>query len=217
VAEVWKMARNIGIDREEVFETANRLEAEGKEVTALSMLAALGRGSLTTIYKYLDVWKAQKPVKTPSVQAEPPEQVKTAFATAWRVAAEEAARETMVKREKAAEEVNAALKQFQGALEAIAKLEADREADAEVLEGLHKITAEQKAEIAKLETEAATERARADELRDQLKAQQSDRDEAMKEAAEFKGKVEILKTQNEQLLAKLTEKTEKEEKKKGKE
>ncbi len=217
MAEVWKMARNIGIDREEVFETANRLEAEGKEVTALSMLAALGRGSLTTIYKYLDVWKAQKPVKTPSVQAEPPEQVKTAFATAWRVAAEEAARETMVIREKAAEEVNAALKQFQGALEAIAKLEADREADAEVLEGLHKITAEQKAEIAKLETEAATERARADELRDQLKAQQSDRDEAMKEAAEFKGKVEILKTQNEQLLAKLTEKTEKEEKKKGKE
>jgi hypothetical protein len=211
------MARNVGIDREEVFETANRLEAEGKEVTALSMLAALGRGSLTTIYKYLDAWKSQKPVKTPSVQAEPPEQVKTAFATAWRVAAEEAARETMVIREKAAEEVNAALKQFQGALEAIAKLEADREADAEVLEGLHKITDEQKAEIAKLETEAATERARADELRDQLKAQQSDRDEAMKEAAEFKGKVEILKTQNEQLLAKLTEKTEKEEKKKGKE
>jgi chromosome segregation ATPase len=130
------------------------------------------------------------------------------------VAAEEAARETQVIRDKAAEEVNAALKQFQGALEAIAKLEADREADAEALEGLHKITAEQKAEIAKLETEAATERARADELRDQLKAQQSDRDEAMKEAAEFKGKVEILTTQNQQLLSKLTEK---EEKKKGKE
>ncbi|MCC7531192.1 MAG: DNA-binding protein [Candidatus Melainabacteria bacterium] len=197
------MARNVGIERDEVFETANRLEAEGKEVTALAMLAALGRGSLTTIYKYLDAWKHAKPVKTPSVQTEPPDQVKSAFATAWRVAAEEAARETMVMREKAAEEVSAALKQFQGALEAIAKLEADREADAEVLEGLQKITAGQKAEIAKLETEVATEHARAEELRDQLKAQQSDRDVAMKEAAEYKGRAETLKTQNEALLSKI--------------
>ena len=211
------MARNVPIERDEVIETANRLEAEGKEVTALSMLAALGRGSLTTIYKHLDAWKLAKPVKSPAVSQEQPEQVKTAFATAWRVAAEEAARETMVMRDKAAEEVSAALKQFQGAIEAIAKLEADREADAEVLEGLQKMTAEQKAEIAKLETLVATEKARAEELRDQLKAQQSDRDEAMKEAAEYKGRAEVLKTQNEQLLAKLTEKTEKEEKKKGKE
>ena len=82
------MARTVGIDRDEVFETANRLEAEGKEVTALSMLAALGRGSLTTIYKYLDAWKESKPVKNPIVQVEQPEPVKTAFATAWRVAAE---------------------------------------------------------------------------------------------------------------------------------
>jgi thioesterase domain-containing protein len=80
------MARTVGIDRGEVFETANRLEAEGKEVTALSMLAALGRGSLTTIYKYLDAWKESKPVKNPIVQVEQPEPVKTAFATAWRVA-----------------------------------------------------------------------------------------------------------------------------------
>lgn len=196
------MARTVGIDRDEVFETANRLEAEGKEVTALSMLAALGRGSLTTIYKYLDAWKDSKPVKTPMVQVDQPELVKTAFATAWRVAAEEAARETMVIREKAADEINAALKQFHGALEAIAKLEAEREADAELIEGLQKIAAEQKAENAKLETEAATERARADELRDQLKALQSDRDTAMKAAAELKGLTEALKEQNKQLMAK---------------
>ena len=196
------MARTVGIDRDEVFETANRLEAEGKEVTALSMLAALGRGSLTTIYKYLDAWKESKPVKNPIVQVEQPEPVKTAFATAWRVAAEEAARETMVMREKATEEVNAAIRQFHGALEAIAKLEADRESDADVIEGLQKIAAEQNAENAKLETEAATERARADELRDQLKALQSDRDTAMKAAAELKGLTEALKDQNKQLMAK---------------
>lgn len=196
------MARTVGIDRDEVFETANRLQAEGKEVTALAMLAALGRGSLTTIYKYLDAWKESKPVKTPVVQAEQPEPVKTAFATAWRIAAEEAARETMVIREKATEDINAALRQFHGALEAIAKLEADREADADLIEGLQKITAEQKAENTKLETEAATERARADELRDQLKALQSDRDTAMKAAAELKGLTEALKDQNKQLMAK---------------
>ena len=144
------MARTVGIDRGEVFETANRLEAEGKEVTALTMLAALGRGSLTTIYKYLDAWRESKPVKNPIVQVDQPEMVKTAFATAWRVAAEEAARETMVIREKAADEINAALRQFHGALEAIAKLEADREADADIIEGLQKIAAEQKAENAKL-------------------------------------------------------------------
>ncbi len=73
----------------------------------------------------------------------------------------------MILREKAAEEINAALKQFHGALEAIAKLEAERESDADVIEGLQKIAAEQKAENAKLETEAVTERARAEELRDQ--------------------------------------------------
>ena len=55
------MARNIPIDRDEVIETANRLEAEGKEVTALTMLSALGRGSLTTIYKHLDAWRESKP------------------------------------------------------------------------------------------------------------------------------------------------------------
>jgi len=197
------MARNIPIDRDEVIETANRLEAEGKEVTALTMLSALGRGSLTTIYKHLDAWRESKPVKSPIVQVEQPELVKTAFATAWRVAAEEAGRETAVIRDKATEEINGALKNFHGALEAIAKLEADREADAEAMEGLHGVIAEQKAEIGKLESAVAAEKARADELRDQLRNFQADRDAAMKEAAEQKGQLTALKDQNKQLLAKI--------------
>lgn len=197
------MARTGGIDRDEVFETANRLEAEGREVSALTMLSALGRGSLTTIYKHLDAWKQSKPVKSPIVQAEQPEPVKTAFATAWRVASEEAARETMVIRDKAKEEISAALKQFHGALEALAKVEADREADAEAMEGLHRLIAEQKADIGKLESEAAAEKARADELRDQLKGFQSDRDAAIKDAAEHKGQLIALKEQNKQLMAKI--------------
>ncbi len=197
------MARNIPIDRDEVIETANRLEAEGKEVTALTMLSALGRGSLTTIYKHLDAWRESKPVRSPVVQADQPEPVKTAFATAWRVAAEEAARETTVIREKAAEEVKAALRQFHGALEALAKVEADREADGEAMEGLHGIIAEQKAQIGKLESEVAAANARAEELRDQLKSLQADRDTAIKAAAEHKGELTALKDQNKQLLAKI--------------
>lgn len=197
------MARNIPIDRDEVIETANRLEAEGKEVTALTMLSALGRGSLTTIYKHLDAWRETKPVRSPVVQADQPEPVKTAFATAWRVAAEEAARETTVIREKAAEEVKAALRQFHGALEALAKVEADREADGEAMEGLHGIIAEQKAQIGKLESEVAAANARAEELRDQLKSLQADRDAAIKAAAEHKGELTALKDQNKQLLAKI--------------
>ncbi len=197
------MARNIPIGRDEVIETANRLEAEGKEVTALTMLSALGRGSLTTIYKHLDAWRESKPVRSPVVQADQPEPVKTAFATAWRVAAEEAARETTVIREKAAEEVKAALRQFHGALEALAKVEADREADGEAMEGLHGIIAEQKAQIGKLESEVAAANARAEELRDQLKSLQADRDAAIKAAAEHKGELTALKDQNKQLLAKI--------------
>ncbi len=197
------MARNIPIDRDEVIETANRLEAEGKEVTALTMLSALGRGSLTTIYKHLDAWRESKPVRSPVVQADQPEPVKTAFATAWRVAAEEAARETTVIREKAAEEVKAALRQFHGALEALAKVEADREADGEAMEGLHGIIAEQKAQIGKLESEVAAANARAEELRDQLKSLQADRDAAIKAAAEHKGELTAPTDQNKQLLAKI--------------
>jgi len=68
---------------------------------------------------------------------------------------------------------------------------------------LQKLVAEQKAEIAKLEMEAAAERARADELRDQLRSFQADRDAAIKEAAEHKGQLTALKDQNKQLLAKI--------------
>ena len=49
------MARRQPIAPDELFETANRLKAEGKEVTALALLDALGGGSLSTIYKHLEV------------------------------------------------------------------------------------------------------------------------------------------------------------------
>lgn len=198
------MARGPVIQEDELFEVANRLEAEGKEVTALALLEALGRGSLTTIYKHLEVWKTAKPVKVQLSNNEMPDRVKSAFMVAWREASQEAGIAVEETKEKAKEEVAAALRQFHGALEAIAKLEKDKEAQDEAIEGLQKQLAEAKAEATKAESEGAAEKARADELREQLKAQQQDRDLALKEAAETKGQLESLKAQNQELLNRLS-------------
>ena len=197
------MARGPVIQEDELVEVANRLEAEGKEVTALALLEALGRGSLTTIYKHLEVWKSAKPAKVQLSNNEMPERVKSAFMVAWREASQEAGLAVQEAKEKAKEEVAAALKQFHGALEAIAKLEKDKEAQDEAIEGLQKQLAEAKAEASKAESEGAAEKARADELREQLKAQQQDRDLALKEAEETKGQLEAVREQNAKLIAEL--------------
>ena len=198
------MARRQAIDPEELFETANRMKAEGKEVTAMALLDALGGGSLSTIYKHLEVWQAARPTEVIVKPEEIPAAVQASFAAAWRLAAQESKREVTAVKEKAKEEVAAALRQFHGALEAIAKIEKDRDADAEIIEGLQKQLAEAKAETSKAESEAAAEKARADELRDQLKSQQQDRDAAIREASELKGQLESLKAQNQELLNRLS-------------
>ena len=212
------MGRGPVIDQDELFETANRLEADGKEVTALALLNALGRGSLTTIYKHLESWKSAKPPKPATGTAEIPEAVKNAFLGTWRVAAQEAAREVEAVRDKAAQEVKEALAQFHGALEAIEKLEREGEAAAEEIEALKKQVIDLQAETSRLEADRAAEKATAEELRQQLKAQQAEierqhkdkererqeRDAAIKEAAELRGKAATLQAQNEQLMAKLT-------------
>ena len=198
------MARRQAIDPEELFETANRMKAEGKEVTAMALLDALGGGSLSTIYKHLEVWQAARPTEVIVKPEEIPAAVQASFAAAWRLAAQESKREVTEVKEKAKEEVAAALRQFHGALEAIAKIEKDRDADAEIIEGLQKQLAEAKAETSKAESEAAAEKARADELRDQLKSQQQDRDAAIREASELKGQLESLKAQNQELLNRLS-------------
>ncbi len=121
--------RRATVDRSEFFETADRLAAEGKEVTALSMLNALGGGSFTTIYRHLSEWQDSQPKTSGDGKGDIPDVVQNAFASTWRVAALEAAREIAAAKDKAAEEVQAALKQFKEAIQAIERLEADAEAD----------------------------------------------------------------------------------------
>ncbi len=197
------MARRQAIEPEELFETANRLKAEGKEVTALALIEALGGGSFRTIYKYLEIWEKNRPAEVINTPDEIPPQVLASFSSAWRLALQESKREVEAIKAQAKEDVAAALRQFHGALEAIDKLEKEREAELEALEGLQKVLAENKAELSKAEIEMAADKARIEELREQLKEQKAEKDAATKEAAALKGQVSTLESQNQKLMEKL--------------
>ena len=97
------MARRHPIDPDELFETANRLVAEGKEVTATALLDALGGGSLRTIYKYLEQWKDKAPIAPVKKKVDIPDRVQASFSMAWRMATDEAAIEIEAVKQKAAE------------------------------------------------------------------------------------------------------------------
>lgn len=207
------MGRRALFSQEEVFQTADRLAAEGKEVSATTLLAALGGGSLTTIYKHLTAWLEARPKSDPALAPiEIPDMVQGAFTAAWRTAVLEATREVAVIKEKAAEEVKTAQKKFQEALEQIERLEREGEADGAQIEGLTSRIGELEAALHKLESEASGHKASADQLREQVKAQQEDLDQLRKEkdaavnaAAELRGEAKTLRDQNNQLLARLPE------------
>lgn len=168
------MARRRAIEPDELFETANRLLAEGKDVTATALLDALGGGSLRTIYKHLETWQQNRPTKIETVSEEMPPGVQVAFANAWRSATQEAARAIAAVKEKAAEEVAAAQKQFQDALENIGKLEQENDADAQEIENLKSKVAELEDSLRKSQTETATAKATAEQLRHQVKSQEAE-------------------------------------------
>ncbi|HEY9758813.1 MAG TPA: DNA-binding protein [Oculatellaceae cyanobacterium] len=159
------------IDRDEFWSVADRLAAEGKEITALSMLSALGGGSFTTIYRYLGDWLASQPKATADNKGEIPDVVQNAFASAWRVAALEAAREIAAAKDKAAAEVQAAQKQFQEAIQAIERLESDAETDTARIADLEKKVQDLEAALQKMGNENAALGATAEQLRHQVKSQ----------------------------------------------
>jgi chromosome segregation ATPase len=166
------MARRRAIEADELFETANRLQADGKEVSATALLDALGGGSLRTIYKLLEAWQQRRPAVVITATDEIPPSVQAAFASAWRQAAQEAGREVLAVKEKAAEEVAAAVKQFQDALDAIDNLEKESEADAQQIDSLKERVAELEAALQKSQTESAAFRATGEQLRQQVKSQE---------------------------------------------
>jgi len=214
------MARRQGLDRDEVFETANRLVAEGKAVTANTLLDALGGGSFTTIYKHLAAWQAERPAQVSTTSGEIPHTVQNAFVSTWKAATQEAAREVEAAKAKAAQEVQAAQTQFSDALQIIEKLERENDEAEQQNELLKKEIAILQQENGKLESANAALKAADEEIRRQLDGQNSElkrlrneieksreeRDAAMKEAAELKGSVATLQSQNKELLNSLTDK-----------
>ena len=200
------MARRQPIAPDELFETANRLKAEGKEVTALALLDALGGGSLSTIYKHLEVWQASKPVEVITPGDELPPQVLASFTASWRLATQEAGRQVIEVKEKAKEEVAAALRQFHGALDAIRKLEQESEADAQEIERLSDKLEKTETALHDLQKEAAGQKSQVEQLQKLMEKQEKTieglRQEAAK-AAELKGTVATLQAQNDKLMDRL--------------
>jgi len=212
------MARRPALERDEVFDAANTMAAEGKDVTATALLDALGGGSLRTIYKYLGEWQHEQP-EAPSNNrdTELPEPVLAAFKATWRAATAEADRATSAIREQAAEEVKAAQRQFSDALDAIEKLEKQGDIDTRTIEELtarvaglegrvnelQEGAAADKATIEELRQQAGVQQKEADRLRTELERERKEKDSAIREAAELKGTAATLKAQNDALMTKL--------------
>ncbi len=171
--------RRAPIDPEDVFRIANAMTADGKPVVALAVLDALGGGSLRTIYRYLTEWeKNRKEAPAIASSSEVPDSVKASFssvlANAWRVAAAEAAKEVTAVKEKAGAEVAEAQGKFEGALEAIQRLETDTERDTTTIEQLKARVVELEESVSALSQEKAGLRATAEQLSHQVKAHETE-------------------------------------------
>ncbi len=202
------MARRRAIEPDELFETANRVDSEGREVTATVLLDELGGGSLRTIYKLLEVWRQNRPAVTVSVSDEIPPSVQIAFANAWRLATQEAGRAITAAREKASEEIATAQKQFQEALENIERLEKESEADEQEIDDLKAKLAQLEDSLRQAQTDASAQKATADQLREQVKSQEAELErrhtEISKERAEHQQEITRLNALSEAAQEKTT-------------
>ncbi len=228
------MGRRGSISEEQVFEAADALVAQGKEVTPTALLSSLGSGSFTTIYKHLSAWESSRASAVTDRAAVIPEAVLSAFGAAWRAATAEAGKEVLAVREQAAEDVAAARTQFQEALQTIERLEIESETDAARLESLSAKVAELEKSLHQSENERAALKATCEQLQHQVKSQESDlarvhkeseserkrhqeeltearkdKDLAIRESAELRGKATTLEAQNKDLLTRLSERGDK--------
>lgn len=176
------MGRRGSISEEQVFEAADALVAQGKEVTPTALLGSLGSGSFTTIYKHLSAWEASRATAVTDRAAVIPDTVLSAFGAAWRAASAEAGKEVLAVKEQAAEDVAAAKAQFQEALETIERLEAESETDASRIDSLLAKIAELEKALHQSENENAALKATSEQLRHQVKSQDSELERLHKDA-----------------------------------
>lgn len=169
------MGRKAMHTQEQVFEVADRMAANGQEVTPTALLQALGGGSLTTIYKHLDAWQTSKKDAPVPVVYEMPEPVKSAFNGVWQVAANEAAKEVTAIREKADAEVKAVVRRLDEAVSNIEQLESEADADTTKIEALERQLLADKAAADNFATQAVAREsaltATVEQMRKQIDAQ----------------------------------------------
>ena len=122
------MAKSV-VTQERVFEVADSLTERGEEPGILSVQAAIGGGSYSTVKRYLDVWKAsgrqgRAQITLPDAAVERLMGLGRDF---WALLEERTAREIEQIRAGAKEEVAALETQVRQAEQVIAKLEQDKE------------------------------------------------------------------------------------------
>ena len=122
------MAKSV-VTQERVFEVADALTERGEEPSILSVQAAIGGGSYSTVKRYLDVWKETG--RQRRVQVALPDAVVERLMGLgrdfWALLEERTAREIDQIRAGAKEDAAALEVQVRQAEQAIAKLEHDKE------------------------------------------------------------------------------------------
>jgi hypothetical protein len=170
------MARRRAIEPEELFETADRLKAAGREVTATVLLDELGGGSLRTIYKLLGEWEQAHPFELTPVTNEIPADVMAGYTNSWRLVSQAAERSIKAVKDKADQEIEAALKKFQDALDYSGKLESENESQSLQIEDLKVKLVEWEAQTHAAQADAAGHKAAAEQLERVVEKQERDLD-----------------------------------------
>ena len=172
------MGRTAAYTQEQVFEAADKLAANGQEVTANALRDVLRRGSYSTFVKHIDAWRRARQASVVPVVFEMPEAVKAAFAQCWQAAASEAGKDIVTIREKADAEIQAIRHQLDEALAAIDQLEAEADADAARIEAAEAALATERTAVQQAAIEAAAREAglkvTIDQMRQQIEALQAE-------------------------------------------
>lgn len=195
------MGRTAVHSQEQVFEAADRLAANGQEVSPNALRDLLGRGSYSTFVKHIDAWNQARQSAPAPVVLEMPDSVKAAFAQCWQAAASEAGKEIAAIREKSDVEIKATKRRLDEAITAIEQLEGEAEADTARLETAEANLAAERATSQQAATDAAAREASlsatADQMRRQIEAQQV-------ELASVHAEAEAARAQHSSEIARIT-------------
>lgn len=172
------MGRIAAHTQEQVFEAADKLTADGREVTPNTLRQALGSGSFTTLGAGIAAWRdARKTAPAPMI-IDMPESVTAAFAQCWQAAAAEAGKEIASIRQKADAEINGTKRDLAEALAEIARLEGESHSDATALESARDSLVQAAKDAQQAATDAAAREAAlaatAKQLQQQVEAQQAE-------------------------------------------